>query len=242
MLPYIVIGPLKISSYYSAMVLGYVMMVVLMLLKSRRKKYGLSLLKSFLFATAELIIGVLGCKLLFILENIAWVQKNGFTLGGFSFYGAVFLIPLLMPLIGKLLRMAWRDSLDNAAVCIVAMLGTIRIGCFLNGCCGGRIFEIHDFLFSFPTQLIECACDGVILFFLLKCEKKGRAGGYLYPLFLLLYGSARFLIEFLRNTEKDWLCLSHAQWFSLAAIAVGIVFEILRRKQLKEASAEKTVE
>lgn len=237
MLPYVYIGQLKLSCYYLAMALGFVFMVVLMLLKYRRAMYGLRPVKAVLFAVIVLILGILGCKLLFVLENIAWVLKKGFTLGGFSFYGAVLLIPLLIPLFGKLLRLDARASLDSAAICIVAMLGTIRIGCFLNGCCGGRIFSIGEYDFSFPTQLIECVCDFLILAYLLKKEKDGDAKGMLYPRFLLFYGIARFLIEFLRNTDKDWLYLSHAQWFSLAAILVGAAVEFCRRRKEKAASA-----
>ncbi len=236
MLPYINIGQIKISTYYTAMLLGYVLMIVLMLPRKKREEYGFSWLKSVGFATTELIFGVIGCKILFVLENITWVKNNGFSLGGFSFYGAVFLLPLIMPLIGKILNLNLRDSLDNSAICIIAMLGTIRIGCFLNGCCGGRVFNIGDFYFTFPTQLIECACDFLILYGLLKCQKKGIAYGFLYPRFLLLYGGARFMIEFLRNTPKDWLYFSHAQWFSAAAIIIGAVCEIIWRKQTKSTA------
>lgn len=229
MCPNIYIGELKISLYYLAMLLGYVLMIVLMLLKKRRKCYGLNRPGAVLFATMELVFGVVGCKLLFILENISWIQKNGLTLGGFSFYGAVYLIPLAMLLIGRLLKLNWCDTLDNSAICILAMLGTIRLGCFLNGCCGGRVFCIMDYYFTFPTQLIECVCDFVFLFALLRWESKGKARGLFYPRFLLMYGSARFLIEFLRNTPKDWLCLSHAQWFSFMAIVIGAIVEIASR-------------
>lgn len=238
MLPYIHIGTITISAYYTAMIAGYAAMVVLMLLKSRREKYGLHPTQAFLFATAELIVGVLGCKLLYILENIAWIHKNGMTLGGFSFYGAVFLILLLMPLIGRLLRMNAPDSLDHAAVCITAMLAAIRIGCFLNGCCGGRVFSVGDFYFTLPTQLIECICDFGILSFLLKCEKRNKAGSLLYPVFMLLYGSARFLIEFLRNTPKDWLGLSHAHWFSAASILIAACFLLFQANRPGSLSSE----
>lgn len=233
MLPYIYIGQLKIPTYYTAMVLGYVMMIVFMLLPKRRQKYGLSWVKSVIFATAELFFGILGCKILFLLENITRVRQNGFTFGGFSFYGAVFLIPLMMPLVGKALKLSLRDSLNSSAICIVAMLGTIRMGCFLNGCCGGRVFHIGEYYFSLPTQLIEFVFDLLILSLLLRCEKKGNDYGSLYPKFLLWYGSVRFLIEFVRNTEKDWLYLSHAHWFSAAAIIIGGLLEIVRIKQSK---------
>ena len=139
----------------------------------------------------------------------------------------------MMLLVGKLLGLSSRDSLDNSAICILAMLGTIRLGCFLNGCCGGRVFSIGDFYFTFPTQLMECIVDFAILYLLLKWEKEGVAHGFIYPRFLLFYGSVRFLLEFLRNTPKDWLYFSHAQWFSAAAILIGVLFEIVLRKQRK---------
>ena len=235
MLPYIEIGDMRISTYYSAMVLGYVLMIVLMVLKHRQKKYGIGSIKAVLFATAQLICGVLGCKILFILENIAWVQKNGLTLGGFSFFGAVFLSPLLMPLVGRLLGLNLRNSLDCSAICILAMLGTIRIGCYLNGCCGGEVFNIGEYYFTLPTQLIECIFDFVLLVHLIKQGKKGTANGLLYPKFILFYSGARFFIEFLRNTVKDWMYLSHAQWFSIVAIIISIVLFIAMRKRKKIA-------
>lgn len=231
MLPYINIGQIKIPTYYSAMVLGFVLTIMLMLLRSRRERYNLSFHQSIIFSTTELLCGILGCKLLFIIENITWIQKNGFTLGGFSFYGAVFLIPLIMPSICKLIKINIRDSLDHSAICIIAMLGTIRIGCYLNGCCGGRVFNIADYYFTLPTQIIEAALDFLILHIFLKYEKKGIARGFFYPKLLLLYGGGRFFIEFLRSTDKDWLSLSHAQWFSIISVIIGVIFEIIFRKQ-----------
>ena len=226
MLPEIHIGKFTVSLYYLAMFLGYVLMIVLMLLKPRRRIYGLGPGRSVLFATFVLIAGVLGCKLLYILENLSEVRENGISLGGFSFFGAVMLVPLLMPLLGKAAGMDVPSSLDSSAICILAMLGTIRIGCFMNGCCGGRIFFFRNFDFSFPTQLMESACDFLILALLLKNEKNGGMKGRLYPRFLLLYGTVRFLIEFLRHTDKHLLGLSNAQWFSVVSILIGSAFEL----------------
>ena len=85
MLPYINIGSFKLSTYYTAMFLGYVVMVLLMLLPRRRAIYGISKLKAFLFATAVLFSGILGCKLLYIVENFDTVRRDGLKFGGFSF-------------------------------------------------------------------------------------------------------------------------------------------------------------
>jgi phosphatidylglycerol:prolipoprotein diacylglycerol transferase len=213
--------------YYLAMFLGYVAMVVLMLLPKRRALYRLSRPKSVLFATAVLIAGLLGCKILYIIECFDYVLKHGLTIGGFSFFGAALLVPLLMLLVGKAFKLSPAESLDNSAVCVVAMLGTIRIGCFCNGCCGGRIFFFKNFDFSFPTQLIELVCDALILVWLLRTESRPGNRGRLYGRFLLSYGIARFFIEFLRSTPKDWLGLSHGQWFALIAIIAGAVAELI---------------
>ncbi len=223
MLPYIHIGKLTISTYYTFMALGYVVMVVLMLLPKRRIKYGIGPLKAVLFATAVLFVGILGCKLLFIVENIKQVRETGLTLSGFSFFGAALLVPLLMPVIGFAFRMKCVDSLDNSAINVLGMLGTIRIGCFLNGCCGGTICTLGARHFHWPTQLLEAVCDfGILAWLLLLESRPNNRRGLLYPRFLISYGAVRFIIEFMRDTPKDWLGLSHGQWFSIVAVIAGI--------------------
>lgn len=238
MIPYFYIGYVRVSNYYLAMFAGYVFMVILMLLNYRRKFYNLNPIKSITFATIVLILGILGCKLLFILENIMWVKKHKLTFGGFSFYGAALLMPLFIPLFGRLLHLNVQSSLDCSAICIVAMLGTIRIGCFLNGCCGGKVFSFERFDFSFPTQIIESACDFLILTFLLQKEKKRTFKGLLYPLFLISYGTIRFFLEFIRNTDKNWIGLSHAQWFSIISVIIGILFLFHSRKIVRETVSQ----
>lgn len=231
MLPYITIGSLNISTYYTAMFLGFVVMVILMLLPRRRAIYGLKPIKAFLFALAVLFCGLLGCKILYIIENIKQVSTDGLSFGGFSFFGAVFIVPLLMLLFGKAFRMDWRDTLDNAAINVLGMLGTIRVGCFLNGCCGGVLCTIGSTSFHWPTQIMEAICDFAILAWLLVLESRpNNTRGLLYPRFMIAYGAVRFVIEFMRDTPKDWLGLSHGQWFSIFAVIAGIGFEILSKR------------
>ena len=223
--------------YYLAMFLGYVAMVVLMLRRDRRARYRLSKTRAVLFATAVLLAGILGCKILYILENLRFVQQNGLTLGGFSFFGAALLAPLAMLCLGRVFRLRSAEALDNTAVCIVTMLAVIRIGCFCNGCCGGRIFFFESFDFSFPTQLMESFCDFLILLWLLRTESASANCGRLYGRFLLSYGVLRFFLEFLRSTPKDWWGLSHAQWFSLLAVVIGGSLELNKLLKSRAKSA-----
>ena len=96
------------------------------------------------------------------------------------------------------------------------------------------MFNIGDYYFTFPTQIIEATYDFLILHIFLKYEKEGIARGFFYPKLLLLYGGGRFFIEFLRSTDKDWLYLSHAQWFSIISLIIGVVFEIIFIKQKRD--------
>ena len=225
MLPVITVGGLQLSTYWIAMALGFVAMVLLML--KRKEHFALNRWQAIAFTAVLMASGLFGCKLLYVLESFPDVVKNGISWGGFSFFGAVFLIPFTMGVFGKALSLTPRQSLDASAPCVALMVGVIRFGCFLNGCCGGRTIEIHNRAFRWPTQAMEGIGDIVILLLLLSREEDQKTEGSLYPMFLIWYGLLRFMIEFLRSTPKDWLCLSHGQWFSVIAVAIG--FFSLRR-------------
>lgn len=212
MFPQLHILGLSISTYYTMMFLGFVLMLVLMI--RRRARYGLSMSQAILFAFLVLFSGIAGCKILFILEN----PGEPLSFGGFSFFGAVFLVPVFMALLGWLVKLRPKESISASAPLVCAMVGTIRVGCFLNGCCGGWALKNG---FRWPTQAMESIGDFIILFWLLNREDKGDR--LLYPKFTLAYSILRFLIEFLRDTTKDWLGLSHGQCFALAAAGVAVM-------------------
>ena len=114
------------------------------------------------------------------------------------------------------------------------MLGTIRIGCFLEGCCGGVVCTLGNNSFKWPTQIMEAFLDFGILVWLLIIESRSdKRRGLLYPRFMISYGLVRFIIEFFRDTPKDWLGLSHGHWFSIVSFVAGLVWIAIsiKRKQ-----------
>ena len=226
MLPHINIFGLSISTYYSMMFAGFIFMMILMI--KRRRRFRLGIPGAVIYTILIMFSGVLGCKVLYILENLDEVRESGISLGGFSFFGAVFLVAPLMALFGLLFRLKPKESLDASAPCVCAMVGTIRVGCFLNGCCGGWTTSSG---FTWPTQAIESICDFLILFWLLRSEEKGK--GDLYPKFALSYSVIRFFIEFFRDTPKDWLSLSDGQWFSIAAALISLSYFVVKKARSK---------
>jgi phosphatidylglycerol:prolipoprotein diacylglycerol transferase len=91
-----------------------------------------------------------------------------------------------------------------------------RLGCFAAGCCFGK--ETHHFWgVTFtdqlansisgtplgkplqPTQLFEAAVELANFFVLTWMLKRKRFDGQVFGAFLILYGTARFFLEFLRG-------------------------------------------
>lgn len=175
-----------------------------------------------------------------------WLSTGRFVIRGATFYGgliaAVGLYPLLLRLkkkrtVGIYERMCDLASAIPAGHC----LG--RIGCFFGGCCFGKPtdcifgvtfpagsapYEYYGGAVSVhPTQLYEAAYL-LLLFVFLWRFGKDRA----FPLYLILYGTGRFFIEFLRGDERGALLpfLSPAQTLSILFVLVGIFVLFWRRK------------
>jgi len=74
---------------------------------------------------------------------------------------------------------------------------------------------------------------------------KSRAAGAILGEYLLLTGTARFLVEFLRRNPKVLWGLSNAQWASAGSVAAGVlllVWVAMRRQADQPAKAVETME
>lgn len=232
MLPVLRLMGREISTYWLMFAVGVVMMAVLAV--SRRARYKLKIWQALLFTLFLTVCGLAGTKILYILESWPDFLEKGLTLGGLSFFGAVYLIPLLMWLPGRLFSMNYGQSLDCCAPCLAVMVAFMRIGCFLNGCCGGWEVTLGGLRFAWPTQIMEGIGDFIILSVLLQMEEERRYPGKRYGAFLVGYGILRFFLEFLRDTQKDWLHMSHGQWFALAAVLLGSFWMRRRNEDVRE--------
>jgi phosphatidylglycerol:prolipoprotein diacylglycerol transferase len=85
-----------------------------------------------------------------------------------------------------------------------------------------------DSLPRHPSQLYEFALEGLALFALLWIySRKPRPAGAVSGLFLVGYGSFRFLGEFTRTPDDGifglmTLGISMGQWLSLPMVAIGL--------------------
>jgi phosphatidylglycerol:prolipoprotein diacylglycerol transferase len=97
------------------------------------------------------------------------------------------------------------------------------------------IFPRVDILLRHPSQLYEFALEGILLFLILWIySAKPRATGAISALFLIGYGSFRFVAEYTREPD-DYLGLlsmglSMGQWLSLPMVMIGVVMFIVSQK------------
>jgi putative Holliday junction resolvase len=123
--------------------LGAVAMFLSMLL--RKKQFPqVAIWKMILLTLWLTITGVLGTMIL------AYIELGEF--GGTSFYGAVFLVPILI-LPAMLMRITYKDILNLCAPAECAMLLVMRFDCLDKGCCFGRYLPALEF--QFPSQIAE---------------------------------------------------------------------------------------
>lgn len=83
--------------------------------------------------------------------------------------------------------------------------------------------EVGSFSFQWPAQLMEGFGDMMILAILLRLEQQEDKRGWLYPVFLMSYGTMRFFVEFVRTSPKNIMGLSEGQWLALLAVTIGLV-------------------
>jgi phosphatidylglycerol:prolipoprotein diacylglycerol transferase len=98
---------------------------------------------------------------------------------------------------------------------LAVAVGFGKIGCYLNGCCGGTLFV--------PVQLIESIFQFSMAIGLYIFYRRTQRVDLLFPVYLLAYLMMRFIIEFWRVEPRVWGDLTVYQWLAGAFIPVCIL-------------------
>ena len=184
-----------------------------------RKVYQVSALKIVCIMVALLIVGVAGTLVLYRIENGEW--------GGTSFFGSVFLIPIVFFLVAKIIKMPFGKLMDFLTIPVCAMLAIMKVRCILGPCCIGKVIYENSkgqFL-RFPSQIVEMIVAVIIMVILLYLERKGGHKGKIYPYFLILYGATRFVLNWFRYGLTPFvLMLPNGNFWSIIAIILGVLW------------------
>jgi prolipoprotein diacylglyceryl transferase len=233
------LGPLPLHLYGITLVLGVVAGCLIAMQAAREKSINPNDVVD--FAIYALIAGIVFARLVFAVQNLpAFIASplSVFALqeGGLSFHGG---------LLGGLLAGIWfvkRKQLsfwsfaDMIAPALAIGEAVGRIGCDLYGkpVSGGMLPIIINGI-KYHNVPLYTGVSSLGIFFILWFSRKKVKPGSLFPLYIMLYSIARFLIEFTRQSTMIG-ALSIGQIASLALFAICGLVLIIMNKNSKTAT------
>ncbi|HLH02691.1 MAG TPA: prolipoprotein diacylglyceryl transferase [Bryobacteraceae bacterium] len=243
------IGSFWIPTYGVLVALGF--LAGLWITLRLAKRAGLPHEKITNLAVYCVIWGIVGAKLFMFLFNLGdYVRNPGqiFSMDTLQaagvFHGGFLAAILFAAFYIRRERLPVLGTMDVFAPGIAIGQAIGRLGCFAAGCCWGRECDLpwgvrfrSDAAAPVPldkplhpVQLYESAADLLIFWFLYRRAQQQHPAGRIIGLYMVLYSTARFIIEFYRVHEQSLVGpFSLTQWIALGVFAAGLV--ILSRKR-----------
>ncbi|WP_369019332.1 prolipoprotein diacylglyceryl transferase [Thermatribacter velox] len=230
------LGSLPVYSY--GVMLGVAFLVGVIYAMKRAQKYQVSQETVVEVSILAILGAILGSRITYVIlnwelyKNNFWhifnIREGGLTFLGGLIGGLLLVLPYLYLKKQSLLKL-----FDIFSPPLALGYAIARIGCFLNGCCYGRVCTFNSFPlgvhfpnlsgFRYPTQIYSSLYSLIILFVLLRLERKKPFEGALFFDYLWLYGVARFLIEYWRDEPFAIAGLfTEAQLASIFLIIAGL--------------------
>jgi prolipoprotein diacylglyceryl transferase len=169
---------------------------------------------------------------------------------GLASHGGVLGLLIALYFYSRKTKHSMIDTIDLIAVVAGLSFGFIRLGNFMNSeIIGipttkpwGVIFERVDNVPRHPAQLYEAISYFIIFTIMMILYKKMRdrlKNGFLFGLATVLFFTARFLIEFVKENQvgfEDEMAFNMGQLLSLPFILVGIGFIIYGLRRTKNSA------
>lgn len=168
--------------------------------------------------------------------------------GGMSFHGGLIGVIVAMIWTSRRQTRSFWQTADFIAPLIPFGLGMGRIGNFINDELWGRVTDVPwavlfpngGYLPRHPSQLYEAFLEGIVLFAILNLFiRKPRPTGSVAGLFLIGYGTFRFIVEYFRefdpnvNTAAD--LITRGQLLSLPMVIGGVIIVAFAYKFNRQA-------
>jgi phosphatidylglycerol:prolipoprotein diacylglycerol transferase len=195
-------------------------------------------------ALVIMIAGVLGGRIAYVLANAPHYLQHPAELiridkGGLVFYGGFIGASVAALVMARMRREPALSLLDFAVTAVPIGHAFGRVGCFVNGCCYGTPWNgpwavMFDGAFRHPVQLYEAVFNVALYIALLVFYPRRKRDGSTLALYLLSYGTWRFVAEFFRGDARINAGALHvSQWTSIVIIAAGVALALLARPRGK---------
>ncbi|HIO41348.1 MAG TPA: prolipoprotein diacylglyceryl transferase [Aquifex sp.] len=234
--PFIHLFGLKIPAYGVMLLLAVFTAYLSAIHFSRREGIEREKVEN-LFAVA-FVSALLGARLFYAVEH--HLSPGEFIRvweGGLDFLGALVFAAVAVGVAIKLYRLPFWKVADVAGISVLLAHSVGRLSCWLAGCCYGKPTDLPiGVVFPpgavapsgiplYPTQLME-ATGNFIGFLLLRWFYRNKPfDGFIAALYLLWYGTERFLLEFIRGVTPPipGLGLTWNQIVCLVMISLGLL-------------------
>lgn len=236
------IGPIAVRSYGLFVALGFFAAFFLMYREARRRSFYPD--KILDIELLILIAGIVGARALHVLVNPGFYAGHPADIffvwrGGLAFYGGMICAIGVSWIFIVKMKMPFYRTVDFIAPYLALGHAIGRIGCFLNGCCFGKIAVNPllgmafpgDTVLRYPTQLYSSLGLLCIFLILKTAEIRPHFAGFVFSLYVLLYSAMRFSIDFLRGDNPTYaLGLTVSQYISIAFFMFSIIAMTIARK------------
>ena len=243
--PFIHLFGIEIPAYGVMLLLATLTAYLSVVYFSKREGVELRKLENIFIAT--FLMAIVGSRVFYSVEHglppSEWLR---IWEGGLDFFGG-FLFAVLTVVGGIIYyRLPFWKVVDIAAISILLAHSVGRLSCWLAGCCYGKptdlpigvIFPPDSVAPSgvplYPTQLMEATGNFIGYLLLFYAYRKKPFDGFIASLYLIWYGTERFLLEFLRGVTPPLpgLGLTWNQIVALGAALLGgliLLFRLFRR-------------
>jgi phosphatidylglycerol---prolipoprotein diacylglyceryl transferase len=237
MYPYIQIGPVVLGTY--GIILGLAFVCAWKVLQANLRRHNL---EDRLAADVVLLLGlsgIVGSKLYHVLETPSQLLAHPFTTlfgsGGFAWFGGFLAGVLTLWLLARHLHVPTLMLMDLVSPSAALGYGIGRLGCLLagDGDYGtttslwlGMTFPnglVPTAEYVHPTPIYESLVSLLVFYYLWRASGNVLSHGNILARYLLLTGTARFLVEFIRVNPRPFLGLSNAQIVSLLLLVGAVI-------------------
>lgn len=237
------LGAISVRSYGLMLVVAFWLGIELSARMAR--KHGIDSVRVLDLGLVVLVASLVGSRLLYVLTHLAEYQNDNIGVfrvweGGLSFYGGLAAGVVFGMLYLRRKGLPVLKVTDLVTPQIALGIAIARVGCFLNGCCFGKESSL-PWAVTFPpdcqagwvlagkslhpTQVYSSLANVAIFVLLRRLGGRGYAHGMVFAAFLVLYGSWRFCVDYLRYYETGMyagpLNLTWNQIVSLAMVVAG---------------------
>lgn len=256
------IGPLSVPTYGFMMALGVALGLWFLYVQSKKQGLDASRIVDASFYT--ILISLAGAKLVLLASNFSYyvrypgellslARSGGVFQGGLAF-GVVFALWYFR----KRRIPTWKVA-DIAGPALALGHGFGRIGCFMAGCCYGRVCDsplgvrfqsqfAHDLTgiplgeALHPVQLYEAVLNFLNFFLLFLILRRKKFDGQVFALYIAFYSLIRIFTEFFRGDHPEkaflvkgtspFLSLTFPQFFGVVGILAGLfLYSFLKKKK-----------